>query len=406
MPNELHYWSVPVGRLNGVPLRIHLAVILAAILLLGLVSSPGFLSPGFLSPEFLSPGVSGYGYGGGEIASPWHWGLISILTLGIAIGALVLHSIFQLQSLIFPTHSVRSICLLPWGAHFTWQPAATARIRCQVYATGLLGNLGLLACSLLVMAAWFPAGVGGVWSAVDLWSPQLPSIDNLEYSLLMCFAWVNTCLLACRLIPVAPLDMGLLLESWGELRFAHVAKAQRLSIMFLFSLIASVIVLVGTYALSTSQPAASFAQTVGPVVVCVVLVFSARRHFLVRIQSHAEELSKMGDGNRYQSSVPDRRTRPVAVVEEESDPSHWSEVDLHSQWADSPSHDSELDEWMDEHRASRKQARQNQSADEEAMLDAILLKVSESGIQSLTEQERGVLDRLSQLYRRRRELRL
>jgi len=114
----------------------------------------------------------------------------------------------------------------------------------------------------------------------------------------------------------------------------------------------------------------------------------------------------MGNGNRYHSSVPDRRTHPVAMVDEDSDPADWSEVDRHSQWTESPSHDSELDEWMDEHRASRKQARQNQSADEEAMLDAILLKVSESGIQSLTEQERGVLNRLSQLYRRRRELRL
>jgi hypothetical protein len=68
--------------------------------------------------------------------------------------------------------------------------------------------------------------------------------------------------------------------------------------------------------------------------------------------------------------------------------------------------DSAIEEWMDEHRASRQQAREDQAAAEEAMLDDLLLKVSGHGIQSLTDQEREILNRVSQIYRRRRELRL
>jgi hypothetical protein len=229
----------------------------------------------------------------------------------------------------------------------------------------------------------------------------------LEQTSLMTFVWMNATLLFWRMIPVAPLDLAYLLEHWSDSRMADVSKMQRLSVLFLIAAGASILVLASGYLIRPSFGGVAISPGVGPLLAGVVLMFAARRYFLLEINRYilnenearargrsAAGGSLSGDGLFY---APDGRAGAPGSGD-------GSSVNDES-WEIDPL-DSAIEEWMDEHRASRQQAREDQAAAEEAMLDDLLLKVSGHGIQSLTDQEREILNRVSQIYRRRRELRL
>jgi len=389
MPNEMHYWSVPIGTWSGVPIRLHLGVVLLVIFLLGLQS--GSLGGVAETDDASSRQITAAG-------------TVTVFLLGLSYFA---HTWAQLYSLARPAQSVRTICLFPWGAAFQWYPNVPAEYRYQLYVVGLLANLGLLVVAWLVLAAWFAPTSAALWLSVHPWFPQLPVWAHLEQTALMTFVWMNATLLFWRLIPVAPLDMAYLLEHWSDSRMADVSKMQRLSVLFLVAAGASILVLVGGYMIQPQVGGLALSSGIGPLIAGVVLMFAARRYFLLEINRYILNENEARARSRNAAGGP----RTLGDLAFTQDGDHAGAFAGDQPMADEESwevdpFDSVIEEWMDEHRASRQQAREDQAQAEEAMLDDLLLKVSGQGIQSLTDQEREILNRVSQLYRRRRELRL
>ena len=184
----------------------------------------------------------------------------------------------------------------------------------------------------------------------------------------------------------------------------------RLSTLFLMSIATAVLMVGGSYLLPPTRWVGSWATThlslgVWPLLVGIALIFSARRHFVMEMNPW---LFTPATPTPQDSHLMVARVEAIGTGSFENPPESFENEawQMQEDWSDEASTSDPWDHWMSETKENREQARQDQAAAEEAMLDELLLKVSEQGIQSLTEQEREILNRVSQIYRQRRELRL
>lgn len=412
-------WSVPVGFWQGVPIRVHAWMILAAV--------------GLLAVQW--GWVAGLGP---EPAASLRGGLVmAVLTLGVAAVAYGLPWLAQCAALERPFQTVRSICLMPWGAAYEWRNDVPIGYRYQFYAVGIAANFCILSLAWLSLAVWFHPGQDQLWLCLYPWYPVLPARMNLEQSLLMAFVWMNAVMLFARVLPVVPMDLGHLLDDWSKQQFTWATPAQRLSALLAVALGSLAALVVSFYLTTPYVDGTSLSLGVWPLIAGLVLAFSARVHYAQQLGE--AQASKRGAGAAHPAAYNAilRRNPKTGRLEmlalEPQDPADsddristskegrsWKHPSAHDSsdaevdstdedaaWSDdSSSEDGQWENWMDDHRASREQARRDQAAAEEALLDDLLLKVSNSGIHSLTDQEREVLNRVSQLFRNRRKLKL
>jgi hypothetical protein len=412
-------WSVPVGFWQGVPIRVHAALILAAV--------------GLLAVQW--GWVAGLGP---EPAASLRGGLVmAVLTLGVAAIAYGLPWLAQCAALERPFQTVRSICLMPWGAAYEWRGDVPIGYRYQFYAIGIAANFCVLSLAWLSLAVWFHPGQDQLWLCLYPWYPILPARMNLEQSLLMAFVWMNAVQLFARVLPVVPMDLGHLLDDWSKQQFTWATPAQRLSALLALALGSIAALVVSFYMTAPYVDGTTLSLGVWPLIAGLTLAFSARVHYAQQLGE--AQASKRGSGAAHPAAYNAilRRNPQTGRLEmlalEPQDPldsdaraassKEWrtwkhpsahdsadadgDSTDEEAAWSDdSSSEDGQWENWMDDHRASREQARRDQAAAEEALLDDLLLKVSNSGIHSLTDQEREVLNRVSQLFRNRRKLKL
>jgi len=412
-------WSVPVGFWQGVPIRVHACMILAAV--------------GLLAVQW--GWVAGVGP---EPAASLRGGLVmAILTLGIAAIAYGLPWLAQCAALERPFQTVRSISLMPWGATYEWRNDVPIGYRYQFYAVGIAANFCVLSLAWLSLAVWCHPGQDQLWLCLYPWYPQLPERLNLEQSLLMAFVWMNAVQLFVRVLPVVPMDLGHLLDDWSKQQFTWATPIQRLSALLAVALGSLAALVVSFYLTTPYVDGTNLSLGVWPLVAALTLAFSARSHYAQELGQALASKRGSGTGHSAAYNAILRRNPQTGRLEmlalDPQDPLNldtrtptgterrsWKQssalessdqdgdvTDEEAAWSDdSSSEDGQWENWMDDHRASREQARRDQAAAEEALLDDLLLKVSNSGIHSLTEQEREVLNRVSQLFRNRRKLKL
>lgn len=412
-------WSVPVGFWQGVPIRVHVLMLLAGV--------------GLLAVQW--GWVAGLGP---EPAGSFRGGLVmAVLTLGVAAVAYGLPWLAQCAALERPFQTVRSICLMPWGAAYEWRRDVPIGYRYQFYAVGIAANFCVLSLAWLSLAVWFHPGQDQLWLCLYPWYPVLPARMNLEQSLLMAFVWMNAVMLFVRVLPVVPLDLGHLLDDWSKQQFTWATPAQRLSALLALAAGSLVALLVGFYLTTPFVEGTRLALGVWPLLAALTLAFSARSHYAHELgeAQASKRATAAGPAAAYNAILrrnpqtgrlemlalePHDDLDPTTRSHRGQDSRSWKQpsadssadqdldaVDEDAAWSDdSSSEDGQWENWMDDHRASREQARRDQAAAEEALLDDLLLKVSNSGIHSLTDQEREVLNRVSQLFRNRRKLKL
>jgi len=394
MPNDTQHWSVSLGVWKGVPVHLHLSLILAAILLIGC--------------------QLGLIHGLAEEARVATRGSLSTIILMLLLGGSVylLPTLAQLFGLARPNQAIRRITLQPWGAYFEWQVDTAPQFRVRTYSIGMLANVGLLSIAILGYNGWLKPDATHFWQSMYPWHPQLLQWGNLESSVLISLVWFNAVILFLRMIPIAPMDLGRMLADWGQTRFHQVPAIQRSAILFLVGIM-YVVVMVGTsFLLAPEIGTQTYSPGVWPMLGGLTLLFAARREYLrdvqlfmtlkhQRAEFEGEPLSNEEDKYEHVSAYEVRAT----TTNDDFDFADLSEQEPPTTWESPDQTDSGWEDWMIENRDSRQQAREDHAAAEEALLDGILLKVSASGIAGLTSQEREILDRVSQIYRRRREIR-
>lgn len=394
MPSETHNWSVSIGVWKGVPVHLHLSLILAVILLIG-------CQLGLVQGMNEEPRVGARGS-------------LSTLVLMLMVGGLVylVPMLLQWMGVLRPSQAIRRICLLPCGAYYEWQVDSSPNFRVRTYAIGLLANAAFLSLALLGFAGWFRPDAIVFWQSLYPWHPQLPQWFNLEASLMGSLVWFNAVAMWLRLIPVAPMDLGRLLSDWAHLRYPNWPMSQRSAIVFLLGS-GSVVVLVGaSYLIMPDFAGPAYSLGVWPLMGGLVLLFFARREYLHDVQLFLRRRLKQVDFDDPEFANASEDFDESSTYEgrahnpkDDFDFADLSDPTPKQAWEASEPQDAGWEEWMEENRTSRQQARDDHAAAEELLLDGILLKVSATGIASLTGQEREVLDRVSQIYRRRREIR-
>lgn len=394
MPSETQHWSVSIGVWKGVPVHLHLSLILVAIFLIGcqlgliegLAEDSRVVTRGSLST------------------------IVLMLMLGGVVYAVPLFA--QLFGIVRPIHAIRRISLQPWGAYFEWQVDTLPQFRARTYSIGILANAGSLAVALLCYSAWLSPNASSAWLSVYPWHPQLLQWSSLEASMLASVVWFNAAMLLARMIPIAPVDFGRLLAEWGQSRFHQVPSIQRSAVLFLVGIM-YVVLMVGTsYLVVPEIGDRTYSPGVWPLLGGLTLLFASRREYLRDVHLYLTSKQQRSEfDDQIISSSSDEfahasayEIRSVATTDE-FELVDLSEPEPPMAWESPDQPDSGWESWMDENRASREEARENHAAAEETLLDQILLKVSAGGIAGLTDQERQILDRVSQIYRRRREIR-
>jgi len=184
-------WSIPVGRIFGVDLRVHVTFVLLLLFV--------------WFTDTVSSGTRGAVRG--------------LLLVAIVFASVVLHELGHAILAIRYGLRVRSIVLLPIGgitlmedpAEVSSDPARELRLA----AVGPMVNLVLGVVASLVILTLYPQA--------RLFDQPLIVSANLPRS----FAWANLFLGAFNLLPAYPLDGGRALRAWFAERLDHVSATRR-----------------------------------------------------------------------------------------------------------------------------------------------------------------------------------
>lgn len=361
MLNETYYWSIPFGKWNGTPIRLHMLLFLVAAVIFGIEFHLIDQRPALLGTAFATV-------------------LVGAVVIGIHVAA-------QMTILRRYRGSIKTICVVPWGAIYHLDDTVPLPVRTQGLGLGILSNVLALSIGLLIL---MPGSTEGLVELLHPFQPRLFDWQHPDRSLVEIFAWLNFALLLSTLIPIVPFDLGYLLENWAERRLPDVDPLQRHTMHFAVGQLFALSLFFVAYFVRDWTEGPLRPAWLWPAMMGIVLFFAARQHFLRRKQSMLP---------RRPVSWPQQDARLQAFFAAERHPSEerslaesWSDLDDVDQW----------DEWMKDHQESRYEAIQEQEQTEDALLDKILHKVGLSGMASLTEEERELLHRVSQRYRNRR----
>ena len=362
-------WSLSIGTWFGVPIRIHMFVLLFAVLSIS------------LAWQFDGPG--------GEVVSP--------AALPFAIGmawlvALVLHEVGHILAAAHLGGEILSATILPWGSDFE-ASNGPGWSRVFIYLAGPAANLFVAAFLTAVLIAFrkeAPISPG----FFNLLAPERLLLNNNtldDFVRLVIFA--NWLMAMINLVPAFLFDGGFicfsLMQSAWPLRpnqklFLHCSLITQVFAVMLFA------------AAIVSQAGADtevLPAWLGLSLFSVVLMFASRT-FPPQLkgnpdsQSVRDSLFRIGGSNE-EVYLSENSERFMEIMSFDDD----GEVELEDEES--------LSRWLKERQLERvEQARENE-ANEEKLADDILKKVHRSGIDSLTTEEKAVLQRVSVRFRNR-----
>ncbi len=353
--NERFDWSASLGRWLGIPVRVHLLLLLALIGIFAIDSQ--------MSKTDLLGGT----------------GLATALTL---LTCLLVHELAHLVAVTHLGGEIHSFVLTPWGGASAYTQPANHRDRLVVHFAGpfINGCLFLLGFVMLLQA-----GFENLRDLVNPLTPQKFEADRWAMSLLAISTWTNFQLFLLNMVPCFPFDGGRFLRdmfasinrelSHLKIESTVLAIGQLCGIIFIV-----IAVLLRNVDDGPFQPTYAWMMAFG-----VSLIFCSRFDYRNQIREHLE----MEDWDEEVDDEP--LDRDLLFTD--------SELQFMA--------DENYSQWLVEKQQQRELMRHEQQLEiesaEEQRADQILSKLHEFGIHSLTEDERLLLERVSARARRRRK---
>jgi Zn-dependent protease len=351
-------WSVGVGRWFGVPVRMH-AFLFLFVLVIGSLEWN-------LSER--SPSISGTSF---------------VYGLALLVCVLV-HELSHALAAISLGGSVRSIILTPWGGFSELNVSDRFHDRMIVYWAGIFAN------SVLFFLGGFLVLQAGRASLGDLVNPLRPPVFeslNATSSIAQIFVWLNFQIAFVNLTPSYPFDFaqimrtmfGAVNEGLSDLKIESTVKA-------IGQLSGAVLIGIGVLLRDQSggpiEP--MWAMLVGA---GISVYFAARFDFRRRLrQMYDQSATWVDDKQRDDDTdlIYDTEERLEFLTDENG----------YSQW---------LIEKRQERERGRAEIDLELEREEERRADEVLIKLHDCGIESLTFDERRLLERVSARIRQRRQ---
>lgn len=348
-------WSAGIGRWLGVSVRVHASLIFFLILIFAV----------------------GWRYQGRDDALGT--GTITAVLLLLSV---LLHELAHIFASANLGGEVHSVTLTPWGGKSSFSLPALNRDRLLVHLAGpfVSGCLFLIGTILLVRS--------GHCSINDLVNPLYPRPFTLavwQGSLLEIFTWLNFQIFLVNLIPCFPLDGAQIVRTLFLMVGSHLSRLKIESTLLAIGQMSAAICFVlaalsGGVNYGPLQPTWALLLTAG-----VMLMFCARYDYQRNLADALEEEDWLEDSLDEESD---------SDLEYEEGSFNFLVDDNYSQW---------LVEKQRQRERLETQASLELEADDERRSDGILRKLHLRGMDSLTDEERAVLDRVSERLRRKRE---
>jgi hypothetical protein len=347
-------WSASIGRWLGIPVRVHLLLLLFVSAIIGI--------------EMTFNGqthVVGIGTG--------------IVTVCLLLASIAIHELAHLFAIANLGGHVNTVVLMPWGGNSDYILPRSSRVRGAIFGAGpfVNGIIFALGATLLMRS--------GDATFTQLTNPFRPYefvASNWEISIVQITTWLNFQLMLINLIPCYPFDGASLVRALiGSLNVDLPKSRSESAIMVLGHAVA--FTMIGLSLMLQDYHPGPFDSAWILLTLCgITLIFAARYSYLIET---AVENDEWNDG-------------PIMGYDSEFAEPMQTTFDFSS-----GNGDSVYSQWLNEKQDERIQAESAREEDEDRRADEILKKLHYGGISSLSTEERMILDRVSARIRRRRE---
>ena len=370
-------WSLSLGCWGGVHVRLHVSlpiVILCALLWGGLAQNR--FAPLPVRPSMAAANqVAANQAATPERAMPMDRVLVIIF---VGLLAVATHTAGHVIAAARRGIENREITLAPWGELNSLQSPPTTEAALNTHLSGIMANA--FVCALCAMTLWLAHD----WTISDLMNPlgskYLLQGEDHVVTLRWAF-WLNYWLVLANLVPAYPFDMHRMVQAAMHLFAPHLDENITYNACVISGRFFSLLLLVcaafavqypqtdllpGWFILASLGLVGLFATDVRP----------------LQIPPMAEE-------------VPHVQQVPEEDLEEFFQRKEFKA--LHPDLLD----DGPFAQWLQERRDTARKSRSEQEQNEERRADEILARLHEKGIDSLSEDDHTLLERVSARIRRR-----
>ncbi len=348
-------WSISLGRWGGVHVKLHMAFLIFAAFTIYLSWRP----------------ASDAGVGLASKTDPtlvW----LAVLSLAILLVSVLLHELGHLLASHRLGRQFSEIVIGPFGGLGPSPSGLDAQAEIAVHLAGPLVNLGLCVAvaPLLLLQSntdivgllhWLhPRSVGGgPWSA-----------DAVKLTF-----WINWVLFGVNLVPAFPFDGG------HALRAALVAMRPAMGRQFASMVVARLAkfaalgLMLAAWYLRSAEPQGIAPMWFALVLLGIVLFFSAKQE--ERRSDDLEDMTTLGYDFDHAYGHFDSGHEPL------------------------DSNNGILTRWLERRRQTKVRIQREAEVRDEMLMDEVLDRVHKYGLESLSEEERALLNRVAQRYRGR-----
>ncbi len=356
--SEKFSWSGNFGRWWGVPLQVHLFFFLFAATVF-CVEWHYLQQPGTVAGT-------------------------ALVTIVVVFFMALLHELAHGFAAATLGGRLNSLVITPWGGQSEMAMPLQPREQFLVHAAGPFFNAAAFAIGALLLTMTERASFTSLINPLQPFALQ----GGFEVSLMKIVTWVNFQMLIVNLIPAFPFDAQRMLRS-AVLAYNRRTPALSLESGLLFFGVSSGLLLIAAAWLlrdNNTGPIQPTWYVLG--VAGILVIFSARYGFHQEVVDAQKELQILDELMNYEMLYDNEDDE-----DEDTDP-----------WLGDHEEGSIAD-WLYDQQSATENAERSVAIEEERRVDAILEKLHSDGIEALTDEERRFLDRISQQYRRRRELR-
>ncbi|HMO12492.1 MAG TPA: hypothetical protein PKD64_02780 [Pirellulaceae bacterium] len=347
---ERYTWTASLGRWLGVPIRLHVLFVLFGIVV-------------FLVDQ--------------HIAYRPSWvGITAVATIVILLISVLLHELAHIFVNASLGGQVDALILAPWGGQSRLYVPSSPRAQLLVFLAGPFASL------LLFAFGAFSLTQTGHATLAELTNPFRPFVMDTtaqEVSILKIATWVNFQLFVLNILMVHPFDGSLALRALLRVQNPQLSVLRVETIVLVIGVGTAMLVLALSWFYRDEWLGRLFPGWFLLSFLGITLISTARYGFHLHTLLESEEWEDEEDSFSGFNFFDDHDVQDIETDENQS-----------------------ISQWLQEKQESRESLEQAVEIEEEHRADRILEKWHRLGKDSLTDDERSLLYRVSARYRRKR----